>query len=404
MILSDNSRVQSKDYGQIRFVLIYLIIITCLKFIFRLSSVSGFESIFSYLSVAIIFVLSISIAFTKKIVSPTEVFVSFIVLVSSFFFTALTGGFMSAVLAVGINGFLIYTAIAGNSIRITAEDMLRICKIVVIFALPILAYAFYNVGSIINILKLQNAYASNFVGIWTSKNQFGRFLFCVALCNFFVLIYNKRNGITKKIYYFTFFLISVSVVLTFSRAALLALLIFLTLYVLMTNKDNFKRNLLILIAVLLLTFVLYQNEFIRSAVEKLVIRSETADLESRSSLWKIGLDYFKSHVFIGAGEYRAAEILRAGGSSISEFHNAYVNRLVISGLPVFLLYAYLYLRRLTLLFKESKRNEYAVISFSVLVAIMTYMFFESFSLYTLSLDSYIIMTFIYLVPNLRMEE
>ena len=404
MVLSDNSKARSKDYGQISFVLVYLVLTTYLKFLLRVASISGYESISSYLNVGLIFAFSLAKVLSNKIVCRAEIFASLLILTSSFLFTFFTGGFMSGILAVGINCFLIYTSIVGNSICLTDWDILRLCKIIVAFAVLILAYAFYNVGPISNILTLENAYNYGFIGIWGSKNQFGRFLFCAAVCNFFILVYNKKNDVVKKFYYLTFCLISFSVVITFSRAALFALVVFLILYVLMTNKHNLKRNVVILFAVLLVGFALYKNDFVRTAVEDLVIRSETANLDCRSSLWKIGMDYFKSHIFIGSGEYRAAHILRASGSGISEFHNAYINRLVVSGIVVFFLYAYLYGKRFIVLFNESKRNEYATISLCLLVAIMSYMFFESFSLYTLSLDSYIIMIFVYLIPNLRLEK
>lgn len=389
------------DFKHIYRFLVYLMAVSLLKAVFIAFELDTFQSIFSYSNVILAMLVVFYYLLKKRIKFDWEICVSLIILLTSFAFTMISRSISSSFLAVGINIFLIYTSVVARHCYVSEKQFCVLCKIVLWFALLIVFIALVKDNPFSQLSSLRNAYNFTFFGIWNGKNQFGRFLVCATACNFYVILYYRNKRSQRPFYYFSLSVFLLCIVISFSRASLVALLTFFSLYFLFTSRHKFLRNFLILTAILSLFFVLYQNATIRHFVDSIVIRADTATIDSRSFLWNIGLDYFKDHLIVGSGEYMASEILKDGGSSITEFHNAYINRFVVSGLIVSLLYALLYIERFVSFFRARKKNGYTVLSFCLLSSFMVYMFFESFELFTLSLDSFIVMLFIYLIPNMK---
>ena len=356
------------------YVLIYFMISTIIKYALRNMGIEGANTIFSFINVGIIFIIFISQLFLKKNKLTVEKIVSLVILLSSLIFTLLSKGFLSSILAVGINLFLLYTAFIADDLILDSSYLAKICKLVVVFALGVILFSIIKDKPFSQLIGLKNAYHFSFMGIWNSKNQFGRFLFCSAACNFYIIVFNLKNKKSFLFYLGTLVAISVCILLTFSRAALLSYVVFCLVFILLYNRKRFITNFFIITFLILVWLILNIIEFVSNFINSIVLRTDTATIDNRSVLWKIGLYYFQNHIFIGSGEYMAESILKASGSQITEFHNAYINRLVVSGLIVFGLYVFLFFKRFVLMIKRIK-SPYIVICLALFFGILAYMFF-----------------------------
>ncbi len=333
-----------------------------------------------------------------------EAAISAIILITVMVFTCLHAGPVSMIVAVAKEFAIFFMCVFFTNDHCSLNAYLRILRMAVGFGLIALAYALIHDRALSIIIHMQNAYSTEIMSFWGGKNAFGRFLYIATVCAFTMHIARKEgytDGFCGTLVCTA--VLALGLVFTFSRTPLLSICVFFTSYYFLTNKTNRTRNLLLAAAALLVLIFMFTNDAIVGYLDRFILR-KSAGLAGREDIWEVGLSYIRRHPIIGAGEYMAEEIIHRGGIDISEFHNAYIYRCVASGIPVFLLYVYLWVKMLRRLYACRSRNVFANCSISLGYSVLAYMMLEQYSFYHISLEGVLIAIFMYCVPFMEFDE
>ena len=286
--------------------------------------------------------------------------------------------------------------------RCSEEGFYKILKIIAGFAVAAILYSVVLEGAVSTILHMSNAYAKEITSFWYGKNPYGRFLYIAEVCAFTGLVLDRYQGKSGFRWTAVCVVIFAGIIFTFSRTALLTVSVFFAMYLILTTGNHKLRNVLIAVLVAGILLFMFSDRSIMAYLEKFIFRNK-AGLAGREDIWKVGVDYIMTHPFLGTGEYMADDILHAAGLDHSEFHNAYIYRMITSGLLLSLLYVYLWGMRLRKLWRSRRKNPAVNCSLALAVSLLVYMLAEQYSYYRLILDGLLISLFLYAVPlmNLR---
>ena len=225
-----------------------------------------------------------------------------------------------------------------------------------------------------------------FRGIFENPNTLG--LFCFAAQP--ILFYKYMTSESKSVRLASMLFVGLSIglaLVAFSRASILAMLIFLVSFSYFYNKKFFA---VAVVGSLIAGIVLLSSPLLLE-----LIRLAEDPFSHRDKLWNIGVDSWKANKAFGVGYGTAGLItsnefvlVQKGLTSYwlgSHFHNIYVEVLCetgLIGLGLFLLILFSIGHKTLYLIKSStgKERVLSVCYFSLLLAVIIYSFFESFTL------------------------
>lgn len=379
------------------FCMYYLICITLLDCIF---SGTPIVSIFSYSSILIELVITIYIIYCNgwKLRINISGIISIIILTSCLLFTMLNAGFKSSIFALFKEYNIVFVCVILSGLKYDKSVINQIIKIFVLFGLSSLVFSILFEDFIAQAIHASNAYTVEIESFFSNKNQFGRVLYMSAVAAFMYYV-NEEH---RSVYLVITVILSFATVFSFSRTSLVALMFFYGTYYILKSKMSVVKRFLVLFCIIIFFLVIFSNENIVEYVNRIIVRKD-ADLSSRMNLCNIGLEYTYNHPFFGAGEYMAENIINSKGLFFSEFHSEYIYRLVVSGIPITILYGFIIYVQMKRLFKQRYTNSYAIVAFSGFISFMVYMCFEQYPVYRFSIEGMILATLLYMIPNINMK-
>lgn len=225
-----------------------------------------------------------------------------------------------------------------------------------------------------NISNIGSIYSINYTSFFINRNSYGQFLFFLIIINIFMDIYYDQNIVYQK--YKSGFINHVyflSILLTFSRGAILASSIVM---IFRYYRKKYKAIIALVIITVLLFMIFDSSNNVLEVLDKIFIRSELGT-NSRSMIWKFGIEMFLSNnIFFGIGKYSARDLLLTHGFNVGEFHNMFIEILLSGGFFEFTIYIILGV----VLYRKYKVNSFPRY---VLLSVAIYAFFESVSVFTI---------------------
>lgn len=243
--------------------------------------------------------------------------------------TALKTSFASSLLY-----FLLFFTIANISTYFTAKELLKpfLVSSSIVILLSILVYLGFEPTFYFDDKEELDKYLTlkfggvliGFSGIYLNQNNFGVTLI-VAIATIFAITVTNNHS-TRKIRSIIFFILLTAFVflmLTVSRASILAVLLILILYLIKSyrKKSSFYMTIIIILVLIMLYF--YFNE----QVDYLVNRVENDGTSGRTEIWSDAIRKFYNSPWFGVGNYK---YISATGNELSA-HNVYINKLVSEG-------------------------------------------------------------------------
>lgn len=203
-----------------------------------------------------------------------------------------------------------------------------------------------------------------------NPNSLALFLLCLALSGIchFSFYYEKKYRLIKCIY-ILFFAVLISQ--TLSRTALLALFLFLLIFVIFKRKNRHfvpRNNVFNLIVVLFpllfsLIYMLLVDTLAKSGIFAFMI-SEGKGLDSRQSVWTYALDLLKASPIWGS----YGELVTS--TQFSQMHNSHLNVLVSYGFVVFLLVLVFLFIVLSDICKASRTNKTELSAWAFIICLI----------------------------------
>lgn len=241
---------------------------------------------------------------------------------------------------------------------------------------------FWNFGEFSKFSTAISSYDISFQSFFGNRNQFGSFLFLSNIIYVYIFKLYRLKNIFVNVLLFLF--INVNLMLTMSRGAILATLIF---YTLLTVRGLFKArkySFFTLICFSLLSGFVLKNSNVINFIDKFFIRSNAAS-SGRVDIWKLGFDiYTDGNLFFGSGFYTALDIAKGNGLEVNQFHNFFIETLIDGGIFELLLIIFSLLYTLYVI-KNNKSlgSDIKSIYFFSLISLTVLLCVESVSFYGL---------------------
>lgn len=298
--------------------------------------------------------------------------------------------------------FLVTMGFGGNS-TISKDDVVKLFYMLTFTVLYIVIYSWiFQTDKYLHAFSVTNAYGNELTSFLASSHEFGYYLafgiMGAILCND---LDAKMNSLRRTYLIFVIVLFSVSLILTFSRTAILAFVSMLLWYVFSSGQRGLKRALLIV--VLLIAFAIIVIKPLREYVLQVVFKNNND--AGRDDLAISGLSIFKSaplmNRFFGYDMHTVRRYL-VNQYSLSSFHNAYIQTLVCNGITGVafqvgcFIYEAIHIARTMRISPGWRRLSNLFFSFEV--ALLLSMMFQTNSLFASSIDSYFLTMFGFLLP------
>ena len=269
-----------------------------------------------------------------------------------------------------------------------------LCRNFVIFMLLASLFNFVvNFEDLLGLTLTQTSYNYNFSSFFDSRNTFSYFLYIAIVLNTFLLVYKKN----KFFYSISGIFLFINLLLTFSRSSLLALFVFLLIFVLSTAKIKNKIILIYLVALSLILVLI--NEKVVNLI--LYIFRPEVGLTGRTQIFDIGFKYFLSNnVLFGSGYVRPLDHLLLFTNNVT-YHNTYISILVYGGLLLMSFYTlllYYIFNNIRLLYRFNKNI--SMFFLSLMASYLAYSIVEEQLLFFTSVSSFIITILLVLYPKL----
>lgn len=210
---------------------------------------------------------------------------------------------------------------------------------------------------------------------------------------FFCFYLTHLKGIKYSI---GFILCIVTNILTFSRGGLVALIVVVILYMLLTNSSQRIKTVLVFLSCLVVIYTV--SSYIQIDVNQ-IITSRINDFSNdegsgRFDLWGQAINYFMSHPLLGIGAFNFSDYYAFEHNEKLYVHNTYLEILAESGIIGFLFYFLFLLMLVKKLFMISlhKEQTYIVLTlfaFLLQLASLSLMINEAFFLFLAIVFKYI---------------
>ncbi|NLA04215.1 MAG: O-antigen ligase family protein [Firmicutes bacterium] len=235
--------------------------------------------------------------------------------------------------------------------------------------LNLLAFAITNPNYMYGLPEVQSFFGN--------PNGLGMFLvFSIAgTIVLFALLRSRKetNGLRVPSFYFILAIQLVTLVLTFSRAALIALSLFVLCFIWHNNRRYCYTPLVLLSAAVLVS----KQAFEKSSIVEIV----RALANGRVQLWAEGLQLFKQYPLFGTG---LGGWFAITGNPLT-LHNTYIHvavELGLVGLALYLIYSALFMQGLRETMKKAAEgsSRYILSSglYSLCIGLLVHQFFESY--------------------------
>lgn len=257
----------------------------------------------------------------------------------------------------------------------------------------IIRKVFFHTGSYINI--------RSFFG---NRNQFAFSLLLAIIANTFMI--EKQF---KKRYIVTLIIFIINILLTCSRTAIIAMVLFEFLYFLLISNFTKKWKIeiillaLILANIIFILLVLIVPQKIENVLMNLVRVESIATFSGRTNIWKIGIEKWTTNpltVTLGTGRFKAVNELVVQNKKFSHFHNIIIETLVSGGIVELAYIIYIYATVLRKLLKSNIQLKYKKLYIIAFICYIISMCMESYGRFSLGYQDTICIVFFVTIPIL----
>ena len=266
-----------------------------------------------------------------------------------------------------INVFLMFFSLILYFITI---KRIKLFSFLFSFSILSLAYAFliYYFPQILS--NIRNISAFRFGNEFDNTNSLAFTFLTGIVCNFVLCIFYKENIGLLIYFYISIFILSISIFLTGSRAALLGLLISIITYLIVSlykkHKIILSIILLFLIVIIVVVLLLPPFETIRKRFFSLFTFTSSdskydASLSIRLSMFVDSIQYWFKHLFFGYGDGGFASITNHGSYS----HSTLAEMLCNFGLVGSFFYLFPLIYPMTKNRNVNNRNAFFILFFGV---------------------------------------
>lgn len=293
----------------------------------------------------------------------------------------------------------------GNTLKLDSYEFRVINKIVILVALMGVLYTLiFEREQFILALNATNGYGNELHGFFSSMYEFALYLFYAIACCIREIDDCSSNGRRKKWYYYPLIgIFFFTMVLTFSRTAIISCIVYLLIYSLMNKQSKVRKMIIIssIIIVVLCLIIPQLREYIFETVWKSGISN------SRERLYASAVDYYNSGTIVektlgrGVGETRRFFKEADGYASI---HNGYLQSLIYYG---WIGISWIVVMAIVQIKKIIKCSHYdkmlAVESFAFLAVALLTMMPTTVIVFNSSIDAFFLTSFMIVLPRYRMN-
>ena len=300
--------------------------------------------------------------------------------------------------------FILLTYGVGSHFDINRKQLVRICNILIIVMTYTVVYALiFCFDQFKNAFSIDNAYGNELTSFLYSNHEYGLYLAFAIMSS--ILCMEIDPKITQKrriLYYLAMVLFGINLILTFSRTAMLALLIMLICYTVAFAKRRLKS--IMVWSAVFTTMAILLISPLRNFVWEIVMKENTD--AGRESLIDTAVRIFKESSrlerIFGRDFYYVERFLR-GGHGFSSFHNAFITQLICNGVVGVVFISYMSMVPLYDIYQtvksDSEYNRVAKFFIGFSLSSLVFMMFNTSVLFASSIDSYFLTLFAVLIPK-----
>lgn len=291
----------------------------------------------------------------------------------------------------------------GTDFTITRKELVRLCYILIVTVLYIVVYALiFQSDKYVQALTVQNAYGNELSSFLVSSHECGFYLAFGLMAAILIFeLDGKLNAFKTTFLVICIVLFFVTLVLTFSRTAILAFFAMFLWYTFSSGRRKLKKVFLcIAIAALLIVALIPQ---IREYFLLVVFKNNND--AGRNELAEAGFGIIKNssayNLLFGYDQAAVKNYMMAtcGHASV---HNAYLQTFVCNGFVgfVFLIGCLVYeVRHIhNTLKKVPEWKKLTTLFYSFVIAFVIIMAFQTSCLFSSTIDSYFLTFFCFVVP------
>lgn len=291
----------------------------------------------------------------------------------------------------------------GGSFTITKTELVRLGYMLTAAVLYIVLFAIITQPEkFLEAVKVQNAYGNELSSFLASSHEFGYYLsFGIVAAGLCLELDDHMNSVRRAYLIIVIVLFAISLILTFSRTAILAFLSILLWYVFASGKRKMKKIVFVIVVIFALVIICIRP--VREYTIHVVFKNNND--AGREEMAYSGIQIFKNapiyQALFGYDRQRVYNYL-AVNFRHGNFHNAYIQTLVCNGVIGLLFplgcfaYGVYHILRTQKLAPEWKRLSNLFYSFIAAMAIV--MMFQTTCLFASSIDSFFLTFFCFLLP------
>lgn len=303
-----------------------------------------------------------------------------------------------------IYAFLTYSM--GDLIKLEADEVRAVNrKIIVVVSVAVLYTVIFEHAQFITALSASNGYGNELHGFFTSMYEFALYLFYGIAGCIREIEDGKKNGKNGKwIYYVLIVVFFFTMILTFSRTAIIGCIAFLAIYSLFNLRSTVAKMVLLfgMILIVLCMTIPQLNTYVFQTVWKSGISN------SRERLYAAAIDYYNAGSTLdkifghGVSESRYFFMTFDGYGSI---HNGYLQILVYYGWMGIGWVVTLAVSQIKIILRCMHYDKtLAVESFGFLIVGLLTMMPSTVILFNSSIDAFFLTSFMIVIPRLRMKQ
>ena len=284
-------------------------------------------------------------------------------------------------------------------------DLIIINRLILLIGFASTVYLFlFSTFSFSSIFNAGNIYTVALRSFFDNKNTFGIYSLFSIISGIYLIFKDKYKKITLLLLLSQLF----SLIISFSRSALLLLFVFLFVFMILAlrtknvfnikEKNIFKFSVFVLLSItaFILLFYVFNYRF-RDFVLRAIIRSDFGDA-GRTNYWQRGVELIDfNNLFdvifgIGWSELNA--------SGYSYLHNIYVEIFVVGGLAKIVFYLFIVVYGFHLFFiKRYNKSLAELFGLSILLSYLLYGFLESQIIFELGIAPFLFVLYIFVIPQ-----
>lgn len=240
---------------------------------------------------------------------------------------------------------------------------------------------------------------------FANRNQFAFFLYISMISSMFLIEYENR-----KLYKISLIIFIINLVLTMSRTGMVAVGLFGILYFFTNFKIDKKKKirlLIILVITLLIGLGCIYMFFpkIWSLLNNSFFRIENiSSMSGRLPIWNFGKDLLlesPSSFLFGVGRFKGIENLVFKGKVFTQFHNIYLEFLVVGGILELIYWLYIFGIVIKKVWKSDINKSTKLLYINMFITYFVYISFESFGRFSIGSSDTLCLIFFTSIPLLH---